>query len=280
MMRLFGGLAALFGACVLCNAAEDPARPDPKPAKTAPDKADKAEPGKEPAKSDAEPEDPAKLRDRIVEDAKEAGKRLGDKDPGPDTLRLQKDALKNIDKLLQQAQNPPQNQNQQNQNQQDKKQPDQQPNQQPSPMSKDGPGGMSKQQPGPSGGGNARQQPGGGRKGPSRKDRRMRQEPGPGGGVGQRPQGKEPGGMQPQSEPNGKKLASDGPGAGKKEGDPKGMPDRMSDVYKDLWGHLPDRLRQEMDLYYREKFMPRYSELLRRYYAALAEQKKSGSEDR
>jgi tRNA 2-selenouridine synthase SelU len=37
-------------------------------------------------------------------------------------------------------------------------------------------------------------------------------------------------------------------------------------------------MRQEMDLYYREQFMPRYSELLRRYYAALAEQKKKGDD--
>ena len=35
-----------------------------------------------------------------------------------------------------------------------------------------------------------------------------------------------------------------------------------------------------MDLYYREQFMPRYSELLRQYYAALAEQRKKGTEDR
>ena len=61
---------------------------------------------------------------------------------------------------------------------------------------------------------------------------------------------------------------------------PKRQNDKLADLYKDVWGHLPDRLRQEMDLYYREKFMPRYSELLRQYYAALAEQRKKGTEDR
>lgn len=71
-----------------------------------------------------------------------------------------------------------------------------------------------------------------------------------------------------------------GDGAGFGKSSPKRQNDKLADLYKDVWGHLPDRLRQEMDLYYREQFMPRYSELLRRYYAALAEQRKKGSEDR
>ena len=61
---------------------------------------------------------------------------------------------------------------------------------------------------------------------------------------------------------------------------PKRQNDKLADLYKDVWGTLPDRLRQEMDLYYREQFMPRYSDLLRQYYAALAEQRKKGTEDR
>jgi hypothetical protein len=61
---------------------------------------------------------------------------------------------------------------------------------------------------------------------------------------------------------------------------PRRQNDKLADLYKDVWGTLPDRLRQEMDLYYREQFMPRYSELLRQYYAALAEQRKKGTEDR
>ncbi len=60
------------------------------------------------------------------------------------------------------------------------------------------------------------------------------------------------------------------PGAAKI--DPKwGKSMSMSDVYKDVWGHLPEQARQEMDLYFREQFMPRYSELLRDYYSSLAE---------
>src|SRR5262249_34126057 len=49
------------------------------------------------------------------------------------------------------------------------------------------------------------------------------------------------------------------------------MPLRITDTYKDAWGHLPEKVRQEMDLYFRDQFMPRYSELLRQYYSSLAE---------
>ncbi|MFN4260220.1 MAG: hypothetical protein ACK4RK_13065 [Gemmataceae bacterium] len=47
--------------------------------------------------------------------------------------------------------------------------------------------------------------------------------------------------------------------------------DRLADLYKDVWGHLPEAMRMEMDTYAREKFMAKYSDLLRQYYATLAE---------
>ena len=43
------------------------------------------------------------------------------------------------------------------------------------------------------------------------------------------------------------------------------------DVTKDVWGHLPPKLRQQMTEYYKEDVMPKYSELLRLYYSSLAE---------
>lgn len=54
----------------------------------------------------------------------------------------------------------------------------------------------------------------------------------------------------------------------------KGGKDQMSkiaDLYKDVWGHLPETLRQEMDQYSREQFMAKYNELLKQYYATIAE---------
>lgn len=50
-----------------------------------------------------------------------------------------------------------------------------------------------------------------------------------------------------------------------------GPPDKLADVARDVWGHLPDAMRQEVDHYYRERFMPRYRELLQQYYMRLAE---------
>jgi hypothetical protein len=46
---------------------------------------------------------------------------------------------------------------------------------------------------------------------------------------------------------------------------------RIADLYKDVWGHLPETLRQEMNQYSREQFMAKYNELLKQYYATIAE---------
>jgi hypothetical protein len=49
---------------------------------------------------------------------------------------------------------------------------------------------------------------------------------------------------------------------------------KIADLYKDIWGHLPETIRQEMDQYSRERFMPKYEELLKQYYATIAEKGK------
>jgi hypothetical protein len=52
----------------------------------------------------------------------------------------------------------------------------------------------------------------------------------------------------------------------------------IADLFRDVWGHLPETKRQEMDAYSRERFMPKYDELLRQYYRTISEQgrKKDG----
>jgi hypothetical protein len=54
---------------------------------------------------------------------------------------------------------------------------------------------------------------------------------------------------------------------------------KIADLYKDIWGHLPETLRQEMDQYSREQFMAKYGDLLKQYYATIAE-KGRNKEDR
>lgn len=46
---------------------------------------------------------------------------------------------------------------------------------------------------------------------------------------------------------------------------------KIADLYKEVWGHLPETLRQEMDQYSREQFMAKYNDLLKQYYATIAE---------
>jgi hypothetical protein len=58
----------------------------------------------------------------------------------------------------------------------------------------------------------------------------------------------------------------------------RGEMSKIADLYKDIWGHLPEMLRQEMDQYSREQFMAKYQELLKQYYATIAEKGRRKSE--
>lgn len=49
---------------------------------------------------------------------------------------------------------------------------------------------------------------------------------------------------------------------------------RQRQLVKDVWGHLPPALREELLNVYSEKYLPRYEDLVRRYYEALAEKNK------
>ena len=53
---------------------------------------------------------------------------------------------------------------------------------------------------------------------------------------------------------------------------------KIADLYKDIWGHLPETLRQEMNQYSREQFMAKYNDLLKQYYATIAEKGRKKSD--
>jgi hypothetical protein len=59
------------------------------------------------------------------------------------------------------------------------------------------------------------------------------------------------------------------PGTG--NGTSQGEVNKLTEIYKEIWGHLPETLRAEMNAYGREQFMDRYSELIRQYYRTIAE---------
>ncbi|MHB1422362.1 MAG: hypothetical protein ACYC3I_04030 [Gemmataceae bacterium] len=76
-------------------------------------------------------------------------------------------------------------------------------------------------------------------------------------------EGDKPGGK------NGK--GGNGGGGGDKED--RRVPNRAADQYKDVWGHLPQTLRAQMDAYSNpQPFMPKYDNLIKQYYRTISEQ--------
>jgi hypothetical protein len=65
-----------------------------------------------------------------------------------------------------------------------------------------------------------------------------------------------------QQQPN-----NQGGGGGKSQGEAA----KLAEMYKDVWGHLPETMRAEMNAYSREQFMAKYNELIKQYYSTVAE---------
>ncbi|OWK38319.1 hypothetical protein [Fimbriiglobus ruber] len=105
--------------------------------------------------------------------------------------------------------------------------------------------------------------------------------------------GREPGDKDPmpggtaKGGPGGKENTPMAPGGSAKSGAPGDHPDGGGGtkstpslpfddpVHKQVWGHLPERLRQQMSQYYKEQFMPSYGDLLQQYYSSLAERERT-----
>jgi hypothetical protein len=253
-------LGAVFVLCVSPIRADEPPpdRLEKKPAPAEPKRPEPPKPGDKVDEDKDKPkdtpaEDAEKLREKIAEDMQSAEKKLKDRDPGRDTRAMQDRALRNIDKLIDLARNPP-------------PPPPQQPPMDGSPP----PMGGDRQ---PQGG---KPQPQSGQSRREKREQRRKQ-------MEQQARG---GGPQPLPQP-GPKDAAGGAQLGNSTGQP-GMagpnparqPDQLSDVVKDFWGHLPETLRQEVDHYYRDRFMPRYRDLLQEYYGRIAERDRTRREDR
>jgi hypothetical protein len=262
MMRVLGAIVlGMLIAATVRGQEKTPAEPvAPKkqePSSGSAKEATKTDPNSRDALDEAK-----QLAERIVQAAKDAGKRLAEQDPGTQTQRKQRDVVTGIDELIKRTQNPPP---------QDKSNSssDQSNSNQNRPMTNSGQGEGTAGQQRPGGA----QQPGAGRR--ERKSRREQSSLGPNPASGNSDSG---GGPMPRAEndntPGRQPQGGAPPSARSKESAAK-----VADLYKDVWGHLPERLRQELDLYYREQFMPRYQELLRQYYSSLAERKRPGDND-
>jgi len=47
----------------------------------------------------------------------------------------------------------------------------------------------------------------------------------------------------------------------------------IKDVLRRIWGHLPDKMREQMQAQLSEQFLPKYEKLIEEYYKRLAEER-------
>jgi hypothetical protein len=186
-----------------------------------------------------------KLREQIARDMAAVEQKLKEHDAGDKTRDLQKQILTNLDKLLDRPKNPPPNENSQPMSGSAPSDPS-------SPMQPNS-GSQSKPQQGASGNTTRRER----REAQRRQEQQARGGPRP--GAPQTPKN------------NGLGRSGNPPPSGNEMAPRRGSPESLAEFAKDFWGQLPDTVRQEVDHYYREQFMPRYRDLLQQYYLRLAE---------
>jgi hypothetical protein len=227
----------------------DPAKPADKE-KPKPKAEDQPKTGAEKPPTKGEPdeelkkEDPEALEREVQETINRLSKnfrtvedKLQKKDPGEGTQTVQRDIIKDLDELIDQTRKQEEQMQQQQQNQQNQQQQQGQKK------------GQSKRQRSLQAQRNRQQR--------NRSAQRQRQQ-------GQQQLSRQQG--QQQEEPQG--TGANPPDGAAKSGE---WAAKSADLYKDIWGHLPETLRQEMTQYTREQFMPKYNELLKQYYATIAE---------
>jgi hypothetical protein len=198
-----------------------------------------------PAPAAKSADDLEKLREQIARDMQAVEKKLNEQDTGDGTRALQNQILANIDRLLDRAKNPP-----------------------PSPESPPTGGASQDKESSPM---NPAAQNRGQPRADSTKSRRERRESLRRQQEQARGKGR-PGETAGPPIPKKSRTASSGdvPPSGRMQARTASA-DSLADVVKDIWGQLPDTLRQEVDHYYREQFMPRYRDLLQQYYLRLSE---------
>lgn len=261
--------------------AQLPVAPPPRPIR--PDGTVDPAPKPEPP---AKPEDPAAVVDRIIKNSKDVGDRLEMKDAGTDTRTKQDKILSDIDALINRQDDPPPPKPDDKNQDKDKNPDDKKDDMPKDPMGKDMPpkGDMPKDK-----------DMGMGKKDmkdPGKHDGMPMEgmnDPMPMGGNGRKPRMGDPMGDKNDAKPDPNKPEDKKQSGGAKDskdpktpagmagGNPGGkLPGKTllpldEDVSKDVWGHLPDKLRQQMTQYYNEDVMPKYAELLRLYYSSFAE---------
>jgi hypothetical protein len=209
---------------------------------------------KEPAAPAADAGDPQRIQkiiERLNKNMDSSEDRLKGKDPGEETRKIQENIIKDLDELIKQASSG-------------------------GGGGGGGAGGAGGGGLGGGGGGGGSKAGGAGGRGKSGTSAKG------GGGQGKgNSQANNQGGGQGKDKEQQEKIAKSDPGKEGKGGGGKGgerKPDEkrennsIEDLFKDVWGHLPQNKRQEMDAYAKERFLKKYDEILRQYYRTISEQ--------
>jgi hypothetical protein len=237
----------------------DESKPDqPKEKKPAAEDKKPDEPGKEP--EPAEPQENEKeVLDRVARNMSSLEERLANKELGDATRQVGDDIVKDLDALIRMMENPPQGGGGGGDMQND-----------PS-----GSSGGQKNQGGQAGSSGQRNASGNGQRG---------NRPNRGGNSQQPGGGSQPTGGQPKPDRSDRPMANGQP---EKNNGPSGTSDKNrrggnddkselnknADLYKDVWGHLPESLRAEMNAYSTDKeLIPKYDALIKKCSRTIAEQ--------
>jgi 23S rRNA pseudouridine2605 synthase len=243
----------------------DASKPGDKDRKKTPPKDGKAKEDEpldpEDGKSAEPEEDEKELLQRVARNMRSVEEQLANRELGEPTRQKQRDILHDLDKLINRAQRPQDQDQQQGQDQSPSA--GGQRDKQRSQARQGGPGGQRGSR-----GQMTRGQRRGGQRGSGRQTTRT--------GRGSRPSASRPGGSQPQARggnprgtPGGTPGNRGGAGAKGSERDK----DPNADLYKEEWGHLPQTMRAEMNVYSNpQPFLPRYDDLIKKYYRTIAEQ--------
>ena len=235
---------------------------------------------KKPELREAEPvtpqEEEKEILQRVVANVHRVNERLAKNDLGEATQQTQRDILKDLESLLQRNENPPQGGGQADQNHTGHRgnNPDKTNQQQSRDQQNQRSQGRSQQSRSQAKGDSQRQAGEGGQSG-------TRASGGPKSGA---PQQLPRGGAKISSEKSvgkndkdtlksGGKNGKNGNGSGGGDRDDR-VRNKNADLDKQgVWGHLPQTLRPQMDAYSNpQPFIPKYDDLIKRYYRTIAEQ--------
>jgi hypothetical protein len=228
-------------------------------------------------------QNPLETVERIIKNSNVVGDKLAKTDTGTETRKTQETILKDIQSLIDQQENPPPPQKDQNEDMK-KNQKDDQTNEKDKkndtmPMTDMDDKPKQKKDMQPDSGMdqppmNGSDQPKGRKPRQQNGDKSKEHEDQPknaGKNSGEKGQSKDPG-MASEKPKNGGGQVPGPKSKTEKQPTLPSLPPEEATV-KDVWGYLPDKLRQQAMQYYKQEFTPRYAKLLESYYSSLAEKK-------